>query len=217
MAPNAPTNVTTSAGDGWVGASWSPATTMPDAPAITGYRVSAVDASGVQTSVNALCTTTACSATVPNLINGRAYTVEVRALSTAGASAAALAPTSVSPTGVVQPPVGATAPNAPTVLSASSGSPTGAINATVNWTAPAQPAGVTIDGWRVTAYDMSTATPSVIKRVFVDETAGTSSARSRTVAFATAGPVSFKVQAIAADEAGTLSALSVASTTVQAQ
>ena len=52
MAPNAPTNVTWTAGDGWLGASWSPATAMPDASPITGYRVTAVNkTNGVQTSI----------------------------------------------------------------------------------------------------------------------------------------------------------------------
>jgi len=209
-APNAPTNVSASAGDASVTAVWSAATTMPDAPAVTGYRVTAVNkTSGVQTSVNAPDTAT--SATVPGLTNGQMYDVEVRALSDAGASAAGVA-TDVSPVGgVVQPPApGVTAPNAPTSLTATAGANNPAITASVAWTAPAQPAGVTVDGWRVTAYSATTDTR--IKRVFVDEPL-----RSREVAFATGGSVYFKVQAISADEAGTLSGLSPASNTVQAR
>jgi len=218
MAPNAPANVAATAGDASVTASWSPATAMPDAPAVTGYRVTAVNASGVQTSVNTAAG--ASSATVPNLVNGQAYTVEVRALSAAGASAPGLAPSSVSPAaaggGVVQPPTpGATAPNAPTTVTARSGSNNAAITAFVDWTAPDQPAGVTIDGWRVTAYNASTNVR--IKRVFVDETASATAARSREVGFASGGSVYFKVQAISADDAGTLSGLSVASNTATAQ
>ncbi len=218
MAPNAPSNVTATAGDASVTATWSAATTMPDAPAINGYRVTAVNAGGVATSVNTPAG--ASSATVPNLVNGQAYTVEVRALSVAGASAPGLAPNSVSPAagGVIQPPTpGATAPNAPTSVTALPGqNGTGnGITATANWTAPDQPAGVTIDGWRVTAYDASS--NARIKRVFVDEVASATAARSREVTFASGASVYFKVQAISADDAGTLSALSTQSNTVLAR
>jgi len=210
-APNAPANVAATAGDGSVNVSWSPATTIPDSPAVTGYRVAAVNqTSGLRTSVDVPVCDTACSATVPSLVNGQMYDVEVRALSDAGASAPARV-LNVSPVGgVVEPPTGATAPNAPTGLTATRGGPGGAITASVAWTAPVQPAGVTVDGWRVTAYDATTG--ARIKRVFVDEPV-----RSRSVTFASGGQVFFKVQAIAADDAGTLSALSTASNSVLAR
>jgi len=210
-APNAPENVTATAADGSVNVSWSAATTIPDSPAVTGYRVTAVNkTSGLRTSVDVPVCDTACSASVPSLVNGQMYDVQVRALSDAGASAPGVV-LNVSPVGgVVEPPTGATAPNAPTDLVATRGGPGGAITASVAWSVPAQPAGVTVDGWRITAYNASTG--ARIKRVFVDEPV-----RSTSVTFAGGGDVFFKVQAISADDAGTLSALSVASNTVLAR
>lgn len=207
-APNAPANVTATAGNGSVSVSWSPATTIPDSPAVTGYRVTAVSSSGLQTSVNAPVCTTACSATVPNLVNGDSYQVEVRAVSAAGDGTAGVAGP-VSPVGgAVQPPASVTA------LDGATGD--AAFTASVTWTAPVQPAGVTVDGWRVTAFDA--ASNARIKRVFMDETVGaTDATRTRNVAFASEGSVFFRVQAISADDAGTLSALSPASNTVLAR
>jgi hypothetical protein len=208
MAPNAPANVTATAGNGSLTAQWSPATTIPDATPVTGYRVTAVNASGVQTSVDAPLCTTACSATVPSLINGQPYTVQVRALNAAGAGAPGSAGPVTPVGGAVQPPTGVTAVDGATDDTA--------ITAPVSWTAPVQPAGVTVDGWRVTAFNADTGTR--IKRAFVDELVGaTSPARSRTVDFATGGNVFFRVQAISADDAGTLSAQSLASNTALAQ
>ena len=208
MAPNAPSNVSATAGNGSVTATWSRATVMPDASAITGYRVTAVNASGVQTSVNAPLCSTACSATIPNLVNGQTYTVQVRALNAAGAGAPGTAPGSVSPVGgAVQSPTGVTA------VPGAIGDAT--TSASVSWNASVQPAGVTVDGWRITAYNE---TGTRIKRVFMDEPVdATSAARSRSVTFATAGNVVFRVQAISADDAGTLSALSLPSNAAMAQ
>jgi hypothetical protein len=211
--PNAPTNVTATAGDASATASWSPATTIPDGSPITGYRVTAINtADSVETSINAPLCTTACRATIPNLANGATYRIEVRALSAAGAGAPGTAPATVTPAGtpVVQPV-------APTAVTATAGDPLDqVINATVAWEAPAQPAGVTVEAWRITAYDAATLTR--IKRVFLDEpTDATSASRTRPVGFASATSVVFKVQAIAADEAGTMSILSSASNAVDAQ
>jgi len=81
--PNAPRNVAAAAGNRSVTATWARATTIPDSPAVTGYRVTAINiASGLQTSVNVAAD--ARTATVPNLTNGRDYRVQVRALSDAG-------------------------------------------------------------------------------------------------------------------------------------
>jgi Fibronectin type III domain len=208
-SPNAPTNVTATAGNRSLTATWSPATTMPDATPVTGYRVTAVSISGVRTSVDAPVCTTSCTATVPNLVNGQAYDVEVRAINAAGASAPGRAPGSVSPVGgAVRAPTGVTA-----VAGATDDTVT---TASVSWTAPAQPAGVTVEGWRITAFNADTG--SRIKRVFADEPdAATTADRSRVVNFATGSSVLFRVQAISADEAGTLSALSPASNTVLAR
>ena len=217
VAPNAPTNVTATAGDASARVSWSPATVIPDGSPVTGYKVSAINtADNVETSIETpLCATAPCSATVPNLTNGATYRIQVRALSAAGVGQPGSAAGTVSPVGaaVVQPV-------APTVVTATSGDALdAAINATVTWDAPAQPAGVSVEAWRVTAYDPGAGTTLTrIKRVFLDEpTDAVDAARTRTVGFATARPVVFKVQAIAADEAGTMSTLSGASNQVDAQ
>lgn len=209
MAPNAPTRLSATAGNASLAASWTRATTMPDAPVVTGYRVTAVnESSGVQTSVNVPSCTTTCSATVPDLINGTSYSVEVRALSAAGSGAAAV-------TGPVTPVGGAV--QAPAVVTALDGSTDDTtITASVTWDAPLQPDGVSVDGWRVTAFDATSG--ARIKRVFMDEPLDAlDTGRTRTVTFANAGSVFFKVQAISSDEAGSLSAPSSASGSVLAQ
>lgn len=210
MAPNAPTGVTATSGNQSATASWSPATTAPDGSPVAGYKVTAVNtANNVETSVNVGLCTTACTATVPTLTNGATYRIQVRALCDAGLySKPGTAPTTVSPAGV-----GVGKPVAPTVVSAADGLLGDAsVDATVTWTAPVQPNGVTVETWRITAYDA--ATDARIKRVFLDEDGTT---RTRTVGFTSSKSVVFKVQAIAADDAGTLSNLSNASSAVAAQ
>jgi hypothetical protein len=88
--PNAPRNVRAFAGNQSVRATWAGASTIPDSPPITGYRVTAVNlATRLQTSVNV--DATARAATVPDLTNRQAYRVQVRALSDAGSSRPGLA------------------------------------------------------------------------------------------------------------------------------
>jgi Fibronectin type III domain len=212
LAPNAPTGVTATGGNESVSASWTKSTTVPDGSPITGYKVTAVNtANNVETSVNAPLCTTACSATIPGLANGATYRIEVRALCDAGGlSAPGTAPGTLSPAGV-----GAFQPVGPGTVTATSGALGGAVDATVSWNKPAQPAGVTVEGWRITAYDAGTLAP--IKRVFLDEPTGPGTARTRTVGFSSARSVVFRVQAIAADDAGTLSPLSAASSAVNAR
>jgi hypothetical protein len=212
-APNAPTGVTATAGNQSATASWDPATTIPDSSPITGYKVTAVNTtSNVETSINVPLCTTACGATVPNLTNGATYRIQVRAQSEAGGlSKPGTAPGTLSPAGA-----GVGRPAAPAVLTATAGDPTDlSVDATVAWNAPAQPAGVTVEAWRITAYDAGT--DARIKRVFLDEPAGADSTRTRTVGFGSARSVVFKVQAVAADDAGTMSTLSDASSAVNAQ
>jgi Fibronectin type III domain len=213
-APNAPTGVTATAGNQSATASWSPATTVPDGSPVSGYKVTAVNtANNVETSVNVGLCTTACSATIPTLANGATYRIEVRALCEAGAySRSGTAPGTVSPSGV-----GVVRPAAPTGVAATAGSLADLpVDASVSWSAPAQPVGVTVEAWRITAYDATTLAP--IKRVFLDEpTAAADAGRIRTVGFASARSVVFKVQAIATDDAGTMSAPSAASSAVTAQ
>ena len=213
-APNAPTGVTATAGNLSATASWDPATTIPDGSPVVGYKVTAVNTtSNVETSVNVPSCTTACTATVPNLTNGATYRIQVRALCEAGGySKPGTAPGTLSPTGG-----GAGRPVAPTGVTATAGGLADlTVDATVGWTAPAQPAGVTVEAWRITAYDAGT--DARIKRVFLDEPAApTGAERTRTVAFSSQRSVVFRVQAIAADDAGTLGTLSDASSAVVAQ
>jgi hypothetical protein len=209
LAPDAPTGVTATAGNQSATAAWTRSTTAPDTLPVTGYKVTAVNTtSNVETSVNVGLCTTACTATVPNLTNGATYRIQVRALNEAGnLSKPGTAPGTLSPEGV-----GAGKPLAPTLVSATGGVlGDAAVDATVRWTAPVQPNGVTVETWRITAYDANEAR---IKRVFLDEDGTT---RTRTVGFASSQPVTFRVQAIAADDAGTLSSLSNASSAVTAQ
>ena len=214
LPPNAPTGVTATAGNQSATASWTRSTTAPDGSPVAGYKVSAINtANNVETSVNAPLCTTACSATIPSLTNGATYRIQVRALSEAGGlSAPGTAPGTLSPAGV-----GVVRPTAPTSVTATEGSLTDLVtDATVTWSAPAQPAGVTVEAWRITAFDATTLAP--IKRVFLDEPTGAVDAtRSRTVGFASARSVVFRVQAIATDDAGTMSVLSAASNQVTAQ
>jgi hypothetical protein len=213
-APNAPTGVTATVGNQSATASWNPATTIPDGSPITGYKVTAVNTtSNVETSVNVGLCTTACTATVPNLTNGATYRIQVRALSEAGGlSQPGTAPGTLSPAGG-----GAGRPVAPTVVTAAAGDPTDlSVDATVEWNAPVQPAGVTVEAWRITAYDAGT--DARIKRVFLDEPTGSiDSTRTRTVGFSSERSVVFRVQAIAADDEGTVGILSDASSAVAAQ
>jgi hypothetical protein len=191
-------------------ATWSPATTIPDGSPITGYKVFALNTTtNVSTSVSAPLCTTACSATVPNLTNGATYQIKVRAQSAAGLGKPGTATGTVSPAGV-----GVVLPAAPTAVTATAGSlADGVVDATVSWSAPAtQPSGITVEAWRVTAYDATT--QARIKRVFLEETGAP---RTLKVGFASTRSVFFRVQAIAADDAGTLSNLSAPSGTVTAQ
>jgi Fibronectin type III domain len=213
VAPNAPTNVAATAGTEAVTATWSRATIVPDGSPVTGYQVKAVNTvNNVGTSIQVPLCTTGCTATIPSLLSGVPYRIEVRALSAAGLGKKGEAPNTVAPraSAAIQP---ATA----TAVTATAGDLTDlSVDASVSWTAPAQPGGVTIEAWRITAYDATSL--ARVKRVFVDEPADASDAsRSRTVGFASARSVMFRVQAVAADDSGTMSALSAASDPVMAQ
>ena len=213
LAPNAPTNVAATAGREAITATWSRATINPDGSPVTGYRVKAVNTlNNVGTSIQVPLCTTGCTATIPDLLSGVPYRIEVRAQSAAGLGKRGVAPSTVSPraSALVQPAT-------PTAVTATAGDTTDlSVDASVSWTAPEQPGGVTIEAWRITAYDATTL--ARVKRVFLDEPGGTPDAsRSRTVGFASARSVMFRVQAVAADESGTMSALSAASDPVMAQ
>ena len=214
VAPNAPSNVQATAGSSSAVVTWDQATIEPDGAPVSGYQVKAVNTlNEVGTVVKVPLCTTGCTATVPTLTNGVPYQIEVRALSSAGLGKKGVM------TGTVTPTDGALAgrPLAPTAVTATPGETTDLpVNATVAWNAPEQPAGITVEAWRITAYDAGTL--DRIKRVFLDEPSGaTTTDRSRTVGFASAGSVVFRVQAIAADADGTMSPLSDPSAAVDAR
>jgi len=90
-APNAPRNVAATAGNRSVTATWARPILVPDGGAITGYRVTAINArTDVETSVNVAAN--ARTARVTSLTNGQAYEVEVQARSGPRFGPAATAP-----------------------------------------------------------------------------------------------------------------------------
>ncbi len=79
-APNAPRNVSATAGNRSVTATWDRPILIPDGGAITGYRVTAIRVSNdVETSVNVAAN--ARTATITPLVNGADYNVQVQARS----------------------------------------------------------------------------------------------------------------------------------------
>ena len=123
--PDAPTNLTATAGDQKVDLSWT-APASDGGTMITDYEY---EQNGSGTWISTGVTTT--SYTVRNLTNGQSYTFKVRAVNSVGESTASAASSSVTP---------ATAPGAPTGLSATAGNQQVALS----WTAPASNGGVTI-------------------------------------------------------------------------
>jgi Fibronectin type III domain len=215
--PAAPADVAATAGDGSADVSWSPVVAAPGGAAVSGYRVTAVNVGNdVETSLVVPVCAAGCSASVPDLVNGRTYRIEVRALSAAGPSAPGVAPGTVIPSGVGEPP-GGTVPTAPSNLAAYRGDGNKRpITARITWWAAAQPAGVTVDGWQVSAYAAST--DNRIMQVFIDEPLSPRRAlRARTISFAKRGLVYFKVQAVASDALSTRSPLSPRSNKVLAR
>ncbi|MDQ3464153.1 MAG: fibronectin type III domain-containing protein [Actinomycetota bacterium] len=216
-APRAPADVAATAGDGSANVTWTPSTTIPDAPEVTGYQLTAVNtATAVDTSVRTPVCSTGCAGTIPNLTNGETYRVEVRALRANGPSEAGVAPDTVTPV-AAEPPPPATGPSAPESVSAFPGSTTDTlVTARARWTTPVQPEGVSLDGWRVTAFDATSG--DRIKSTFLDEPLeSTTTTRNKTVRFAVSRDVFFTVQAIANDASGTRSPASPASNPVTAQ
>ena len=123
--PDAPTNLTATAGDQQVDLSWT-APASDGGTMITDYEY---EQNGSGTWISTGVTTT--SYTVRNLTNGQSYTFKVRAVNSVGESTASAASSSVTP---------ATVPGAPTGLSATAGNQ----QVDLSWTAPSSNGGATI-------------------------------------------------------------------------
>jgi hypothetical protein len=133
----APTIGTTTVGNASATAVWT-APTNNGGSAITGYEVRVMTGT---TQVGALhpAAAGATSLAVTGLTNGTSYTVQVRALNLAGASAYSAMSNAVVPRAV---------PGAPTIGTATAGD----AQATVKWTAPANTGGSPITSYTVRAY-----------------------------------------------------------------
>ena len=194
--PNAPTigTATASAGATTTGSatvSW----TGPAAnggPAVTSFEIVATPTSGTAPVVTRTgIARTALSGTVTGLVNGTTYTLQVRAVNLFGPGALSQPSNAVTPAGL---------PGTPTAVVGVRG------NASVDlsWTAPTSDGGSAITGYRVQVRSGAT----IIR---TDSLVGT--ATSATITGLTNGTAyRFAVQAVNANGAGALSALSVAVT-----
>jgi hypothetical protein len=131
--PQAPTNVSATAGNTTADVSWTAA--GANGSAVTGYLVTS-------TPGGLTCSTTGATAcTVPDLTNGTSYAFTVTATNAVGTGAASSPSSSVQPTGPA-----ATAPDAP---SAAPDVVAGNASATVSWSAPAFDGGHPVLGYDV--------------------------------------------------------------------
>jgi len=134
FAPNAPTNVTASAGNAQATVNWT-ASTNNGGSAITSYTVTSSPDGRTATTANGSTTT----ATVTGLTNGTAYTFTVVATNVAGNSpASSPASTQVTPK---------TVPSAPTNVTATVGN----TQVTVNWSLSTNNGGSAITSYTVTS------------------------------------------------------------------
>jgi hypothetical protein len=131
--PDAPTEVTSVAGDGEATVSWT-APASDGGSAIIGYTAVAVE----DTSKH--CTTSGTSCTVAGLTNGTSYTFVVVAINAVGPSLASAPSDSGTPV---------TVPGAPTGVTAVAGDG----QAIVSWTAPASDGGSAIIGYTAVAVE----------------------------------------------------------------
>ena len=135
FAPNAPTNVTASAGNAQATVNWT-ASTNNGGSAITSYTVTSSPHGRTATTTNV--STTTITATVTGLTNGTAYTFTVVATNVAGNSSSSAASSSVTPR---------TVPNAPTNVTATAGN----TQVTVNWNLSTNNGGSAITSYTVTS------------------------------------------------------------------
>ncbi len=142
-APNVPTGVTASAGDGQATVSWI----APKGQPITSYTVhnsfasNGIAAPDVIVSAQPGSTVVSTTATITGLTDGVSYQFEVLATNAQGSSAFSTPSNTVTPQAV-------TVPGAPTGVVASAGN----ASATVAWTAPANNGGSAISSYTVTAF-----------------------------------------------------------------
>jgi predicted phage tail protein len=136
--PNAPTSLTTTAGNAQITLAW----TAPSAPgtyAITGYTVEYTPSGGSAQTVSTGSTST--SYTLTGLTNGTAYTVRVAGISAAGTGTYTAASSSVTP-------VSASVPGAPRSITVTA---CGCGNATISWLAPLSDGGSAVTSYRLRA------------------------------------------------------------------
>ena len=131
-APEAPTNVQATAGDGSATVTWTAPNSDGGGPIIS-YTVTS-NVGGFSVTVAG----TQLSATIPGLTNGNAYRFRVVATNAAGDGPASALSNSVIPRGVPGAPRGVTATPGPG-------------RATVAWTPPASNGGAAINGYTLTA------------------------------------------------------------------
>lgn len=142
-APSSPTSVDASAGNAAATVSWTTPASDGGSP-LTGYTATAWTASTGGTSV-ATCQpspATATSCTIPGLVNGTTYHVDVIASNDSLSSLPSSPRTSVTPLGVV------VAPSAPLDVAASRGD----ASLVVTWAAPSTNGGAEIDEYTARAY-----------------------------------------------------------------
>jgi hypothetical protein len=137
-APNSPSNVTATAGNGSATVSW----TAPDngGSIVTSYTVTPYTGSTAGTPVTVANNTPNASTTITGLTSGTTYTFTVSATNSVGTSAES------APSNAVTPQAQA-APGAPTAVSAVAGNG----SATVSWTAPSN-GGSPITSYTITPY-----------------------------------------------------------------
>jgi hypothetical protein len=145
--PDAPTNVSATAGNQSATVSWTAPGNNGGSP-ITGYRINAYPSGATQPSQQLPAGASATSATVTGLTNGTSYTFTVTATNSVGTSQESVASAPVTPAPTV--------PGAPTGVSATGGNQT----ATVFWAAPSNNGGSAITGYTVNVYPSGATQPS---------------------------------------------------------
>ena len=151
-APNAPTSLTATAGDGEVSLSWT-APTTGDAP--TSYKVEQ-STDGTTFTASTPATATGTTVTVTGLTNGQQYHFKVTATNSVGDSATASNVVTATP--VAAP----TVPAAPTGLTATAGDATVALSWTASPTATSYKVEQSTDGTTFTASTPATATGTTV-------------------------------------------------------